>query len=110
MILGVPKIIRNPTFPTWVPQWEGYGPVSTRVTLWLLERKIMILSVLGRSQTALEGSDRSHMATGPITHVYYKLGASVYHPDNLCRENSDFLVVEVTYNHFLYNGVVHNVI
>ncbi len=51
----------------------------------------------GGSQTALEGSDRSHMATGPITHGYYKLGASVCHPDNLCCENSDFLVVEVTY-------------
>ena len=29
------------------------------------------------------------------------------HPDNFCSKNNDFLVVEATYNHSLYNGVLH---
>ena len=63
----------------------------------------MILSVFG-SQTALESPDRSHIATGPITSKYYELGTSWNHPGNFSNENSDFLVVEVTYNHRSHHG------
>ena len=59
------------------------------------------------SQTALESSDRFHIAAGPITSKYYKLGASGNHPGNFSSGKSDFLVVEVTYNHRLYHWVLH---
>ena len=59
------------------------------------------------SETILKCPDRLYIAQERTASVCYELGASQDHPGSFTHKKKDFVIVEVTYNHSLYNGILH---